>query len=233
MKLAKNWHEILKDEIQKPYVGELKEFLRGEQQQGAVVYPPESQIFYAFGLTPYEDVKVVIMGQDPYHGPGQAHGMSFSVPEGTALPPSLKNIYKELETDCGIAPASTGCLVKWASQGVLLLNATLTVRQGEPKSHYGRGWERFTDAVIAKLAERKDPMVFVLWGRSAREKFESVLKDTHHAVLTSAHPSPFSAHYGFFGSRPFSKANAFLKQWGKTPIDWSVNQLAEVSLSEA
>jgi len=223
MQLAKNWHEILKDEIAKPYIQDLNEFLKMELEGGQEVYPPEPLIFHTFGQTPYEDVKVVIMGQDPYHGPGQAHGMSFSVPEGMALPPSLKNIYKEIEADCGIRPAETGCLMSWAKQGVLLLNATLTVRRGEPKSHYGQGWERFTDAVIGKLAERKDPIVFILWGKSAKEKCQHLLTQSHHAVLTSAHPSPFSAYNGFFGNQHFSQANQYLKGWGKTSIDWTVS----------
>lgn len=217
MKLAKNWHAILEEEIKKPYIKELKTFLAGEQ-----IYPPEDLVFHAFAQTPYDEVKVVIMGQDPYHGPGQAHGMSFSVPEGVAPPPSLKNIYKELQDDLSIPPAESGCLNNWAKQGVLLLNATLTVRPNEPKSHYGKGWEQFTDAVITKLAERKDPIVFILWGKSAKEKCDSLLQHTHHVVLTAAHPSPFSAYSGFFGCKHFSKTNEYLKKWGKTPIDWSV-----------
>lgn len=223
MQLAKNWHERLKEEISKPYIQELKSFLEVEERQGAVVFPPESAIFYAFGMTPYEDVNVVIMGQDPYHGPGQAHGMSFSVPCGVAPPPSLKNIFKELQEDVGISEPKGGCLSSWAKQGVLLLNATLTVRARSPKSHHGRGWEQFTDAVVAKLAEREKPMVFLLWGKSAQEKCERVLGASHHVVLTAAHPSPYSAHSGFFGCRHFSKANAWLEKWGRSPIDWSVN----------
>lgn len=217
MKLAKNWHQLLEEEINRPYIKELKDFLKGEK-----CYPPEDCIFHAFAMTPYEEVKVVIMGQDPYHNPGQAHGMSFSVPEGVPPPPSLKNIYKEIEADLNIAPSESGCLDSWAKQGVLLLNATLTVRPHQPKSHYGRGWEQFTDAVIAKLAERKDPIVFILWGRSAQEKCAHLLEHSHHAILTSPHPSPFSAYSGFFGCRHFSKANAYLKKWGKAPIDWAV-----------
>jgi len=219
MKLAKNWHEILQEEIQKPYIQQLKNFLEGEQ-----TYPPKDQVFHAFAMTPYDKVKVVIMGQDPYHGPGQAHGMSFSVREGVEPPPSLKNIYKELESDLGIVPSNSGCLDSWAKQGVLLLNATLTVRPREPKSHYGRGWEQFTDAVINKLAERKEPIVFILWGKSAKEKCANLLKHSHHVVLTAAHPSPFSAYSGFFGCRHFSKANEHLEKWGKTPINWTVSQ---------
>jgi len=220
MKIAKNWHKILKEEIEKPYIHELKAFLATEKNS---VYPPESDIFQAFGMTPYEEVKVVIMGQDPYHGPGQAHGMSFSVPPGVPQPPSLKNIFKELESDLQIPPPQTGYLLPWAKQGVLLLNATLTVQAHQPKSHYGRGWERFTDAVIQKLAKRNDPIIFLLWGRSAKEKCAHLLDSSHHIILTAPHPSPFSAHSGFFGCRHFSKANAYLEKWGKTPIDWSIS----------
>ncbi|NGX36915.1 MAG: Uracil-DNA glycosylase [Chlamydiae bacterium] len=221
MKIAKNWHAILKDEIAKSYVKELKVFLENERKN-ETVYPPETLIFHALAQTPYEDVKVVIMGQDPYHGSGQAHGMSFSVPRGINPPPSLKNIFKELEEDVKIPLSETGCLTCWAKQGVLLLNATLTVRASEPKSHYGKGWEQFTDAILAKLAERKDPIVFLLWGKSAKEKCDHLLTQTHHVVLTAAHPSPYSASHGFFGCRHFSKANEHLEKWGKTPIDWSV-----------
>ncbi len=221
MKLTKNWHEKLKDEIAKPYVAELKSFIDLERQKGTV-YPEEKDVFSAFGYTSYEDVKVVIMGQDPYHGPNQAHGLSFSVKPGVALPPSLRNIYKELESDLGIKAPDHGHLVKWAKQGVLMLNATLTVRAGEPKSHYGRGWEKFTDSVVEKLCQREDPIVFVLWGRSAKEKYEKIVLDSRHAMLCSPHPSPFSAHTGFYGTKPFSKANNHLINWGKKPIDWSL-----------
>ncbi|NGX39196.1 MAG: Uracil-DNA glycosylase [Chlamydiae bacterium] len=224
MKLAKNWHEVLKEEVEQPYIQELKDFLTEEKRAGKTIYPPDDSVFYAFAMTPFGDVKVVIMGQDPYHGPGQAHGMSFSVPPGVRPPPSLQNIFKELEEDVHIPPPETGCLTCWAKQGVLLLNATLTVRAGEPKSHYGRGWERFTDAVLKKLAEREDPIVFLLWGRSAKEKCEHLFEHSHHVVLTATHPSPFSAHYGFLGCRHFSQTNELLKQWGKSPIDWSVKK---------
>lgn len=223
MQLAKNWHEKLRDEIKKPYIQELKTFLKREQEAGAFVFPPESAIFYAFGMTPYDDVNVVIMGQDPYHGPGQAHGMSFSVPCGVKTPPSLQNIFKELQDDVGISPPQTGCLTSWAKQGVLLLNATLTVRARQPKSHYGKGWEQFTDAVVEKLAQREKPLVFMLWGKSAQEKCDRALADTHHVVLTAAHPSPYSANNGFFGCRHFSKANEWLKKWGRSPIDWQIS----------
>jgi uracil-DNA glycosylase len=220
MKLEKSWYEKLKEEINQPYIQELKDFLEQEKKEGKTIYPPEPLIFNAFLQTPFNKVKVVIMGQDPYHGPGQAHGLSFSVLPGITPPPSLKNIYKELETDLGIPRASSGCLTSWAQQGVLLLNATLTVRAGEPKSHYGKGWERFTDAVIDILAKRPDPVVFLLWGKSAQEKCHKVL-GTHHAVFQSAHPSPYAADK-FFGCRHFSKANDFLKKNGKEPVDWTV-----------
>lgn len=223
MKLAKNWHNLLKEEIAKPYIKQLKTFLERERKSGKTIYPPDPLVFNAFGHTPFEEVKVVIMGQDPYHGPGQAQGMSFSVQCGIPIPPSLQNIFKEIEDDLGIPPPNTGCLTSWAKQGVLLLNATLTVRAREPKSHYGKGWEQFTDAVIAKLAERKDPIVFILWGKSAKEKCAHFLEGSHHAVLTAAHPSPYSAYSGFFGCRHFSQANQYLKKWGKTPIDWKIS----------
>ena len=222
MKLAKNWHEVLSEVIQLPYIKDLKKFLEAEKQAGFSIYPPEELIFHAFARTSYEQVKVVLMGQDPYHGPGQAHGLSFSVPCGIKPPPSLKNIFKELNDDLKVPVQDAGCLTTWAKQGVLMLNATLTVRAGEPKSHYGKGWEQFTDAVIAKLAEREDPIVFILWGKSAKEKCDHLLQHTHHVVLTAAHPSPYSANDGFFGCKHFSQANACLKKWGKTPIDWSL-----------
>jgi len=220
MKLEKSWHEKLKNEISQPYIQELKAFLEQEKKDGKIIYPPEPLIFNAFLQTPFDKVKVVISGQDPYHGAGQAHGLSFSVLPGVTPPPSLKNIFKELETDLGIPRPSHGCLISWAQQGVLLLNATLTVRAGEPRSHYGKGWERFTDAVIDILAQRPDPLVFLLWGKSAQEKCHKVL-GSHHAVFQSAHPSPYSADK-FFGCRHFSKANEFLKKNGKEPIDWTV-----------
>lgn len=219
MKIEKSWHEKLKEEIAKPYVVQLKEFLTKEQSQHSI-YPPADLVFRAFATTPYDKVKVVIMGQDPYHGAGQAQGLSFSVPQGVSLPPSLRNIFLELQHDVNIPPPKHGSLNSWAEQGVLLLNATLTVRAGEPRSHYGKGWELFTDAVIDLLAQRKDPIVFMLWGKSAQEKGHKLL-GTHHVVLRASHPSPYSAD-GFFGCRHFSKANELLKKWGKSPIDWTV-----------
>lgn len=219
-----SWLDRLQAEFEKPYMKEIESFLAGEIRSGAVVYPPFELIFNAFCQTPFDEVKVVIMGQDPYHGEGQAHGLSFSVPMGVAPPPSLQNIFKELKADLGIMPPNHGCLIDWAREGVLLLNATLTVRAGEPKSHFGRGWEIFTDKVIKLLCEKKDPIVFVLWGKSALEKFEHISSRAgHHLVLTAPHPSPFSAHTGFLGCRHFSKVNDFLKSVGKKPIDWAIN----------
>ena len=224
MKLEKSWHEELKDEIQKPYIRDLKAFIEREKVQGQVVYPPEPLVFNAFLQTPFAEVKVVIVGQDPYHGPGQAHGLSFSVPCGMSQPPSLKNIFKEIETDLGRPPSSGGCLTSWAKQGVLLLNATLTVRASKPQSHFKMGWEAFTDAVIQRLWDRDEPLVFILWGRAAREKTDRIMQEGKrpHAVLIAAHPSPFSAHSGFFGCRHFSKTNNYLKKWGKKPINWEI-----------
>lgn len=221
--IEKGWGSILEEELKKPYIASLKEFLASESQRGAVIYPPAEKVFLSLLYTPFEKVKVVIMGQDPYHGPGQAHGLSFSVEPKEPLPPSLKNIYKELVADVGIPYPEHGSLISWATQGVLLLNATLTVREGEPKSHYGKGWEMFTDAIISKLCKREDPLVFVLWGRSAGEKCERILSQNNHphAVLKAAHPSPFSM-MKFFGCRHFSKANSFLEGWGKDPIDWRI-----------
>lgn len=223
MKIEKSWHEKLQPELSKPYIQSLKTFLADERARGAVIYPPEELVFNAFAHTPYEKVKVVIMGQDPYHGPRQAHGLSFSVLPGVRPPPSLQNIFKELKTDVGIADPKHGCLVHWADQGVLMLNATLTVRAGEPKSHYGQGWEQFTDAVIDSLAQHHDPIVFLLWGKSAQEKCLR-LANTHHVLLQCAHPSPYSA-MAFLGCRHFSKTNEYLKRWGKAPIDWNLPEI--------
>jgi len=227
MKIEKSWHEKLKEELQKPYIAQLKEFLEEEKKNGYVVYPPEPLVFNAFLQTPFDVVKAVIIGQDPYHGPGQAHGLSFSVPVGIATPPSLRNIYKEIQDDLGVPPPHHGCLINWAKQGVLLLNATLTVRAREPRSHYGKGWERFTDVVVDLLAERSDPMVFLLWGKSAKGKCHKVL-GTHHAVFQAAHPSSYSAHE-FFGCRHFSKTNHFLSTVGKAPIDWKIPEASHIA----
>jgi uracil-DNA glycosylase len=220
MKIEKSWYEQLQSELQKPYIGELKNFLQEEKNQGSAIYPPEHLIFNAFAHTPFDKVKVVIIGQDPYHGFGQAHGLCFSVSRGVNPPPSLRNVFKELQEDVAIAPPTHGCLDSWADQGVLLLNTILTVRAKEPLSHAGKGWELFTDAVIDALAKRTDPIVFLLWGKAAQEKAARV-KDSVHTSLKSAHPSFYSAAK-FFGCRHFSKTNALLQSWGKTPIDWSV-----------
>lgn len=222
--MEKSWHSQLADEIAKDYVTDLKKFLAKEKTDGYEVYPPEPLVFHAFAKTPWEKVRVVIVGQDPYHGPGQAHGLSFSVPSGVRLPPSLQNIFKELNSDLGVPSPTHGCLSSWADQGVLLLNASLTVRKGEPQSHAGKGWERFTDAVVVKIAERKDPVVFVLWGKFAQEKCLKLLPGVadHHLVLKAAHPSPYSASNGFFGCRHFSKINEALIRFGKQPIDWKI-----------
>lgn len=224
--LGTSWQKILKDELEKPYMTSLEAFVEKERFSGASVYPPRELVFNAFKMTPYEEVKVVVMGQDPYHGPGQAHGLCFSVPHGIPNPPSLQNIIKELVVDVQIPPPQNGCLLHWAKQGVLLLNATLTVREGEPMSHHGKGWEKFTDSVIAALAEKEQPLIFILWGKSAKEKCSNVLnqfKHKNHEILTAAHPSPLSAHSGFFGCRHFSKANEILVKNGQTPINWALN----------
>ncbi len=215
--LEKSWRKVLEKELEKPYIKKLEEFLKGEKGE---VFPPQEEVFEAFKKTPFDKVKVVIVGQDPYHGEGQAHGLCFSVKKGVLIPPSLKNIYKELQQDLGIASDKHGFLAKWADEGVLLLNTTLTVRRKEPLSHFGKGWEKFTDAVVEKLCEREDPLVFMLWGKFALEKCKRVLH-TKHYVLKAAHPSPFSAKK-FFGCKHFSKANAFLESVKKKPIDWRV-----------
>lgn len=216
-----SWASRLQEEFKKPYMQNLEKFLSQEFLEGRTVYPPQSKIFNAFCLTGFDQVKVVIIGQDPYHGPGQAEGLCFSVPEGIPPPPSLKNIFKELASDCSIPTPLHGSLKSWARQGVLLLNATLTVRDGDPKSHHGKGWEEFTDRAVQLLAERKDPLVFLLWGKSALEKWKHVKSSgANHLVLTAPHPSPLSAYAGFFGCHHFSKTNEFLKSLGKTPIDW-------------
>ena len=221
--LGLGWQTILRDELQKPYIASLAAFIDQERSGAKAIYPPKELVFNAFQKTPFEKVKVVIMGQDPYHAPGQAHGLSFSVPKGIALPPSLQNIFKELSADTGFSIPSHGCLNSWAEQGVLLLNATLTVRESEPMSHHGRGWETFTDAVISKLGEKKDPLIFVLWGKSAQEKCRHLrLQPSNHLILTSPHPSPFSAYQGFFGSSHFSKINKHLVELGKEPIRWEI-----------
>lgn len=218
--LGPSWNKVLADELNKPYLMKLKAFLEEEARLGHRIYPEEAAIFHAFLKTPFESVKVVIVGQDPYHGEGQAHGLSFSVNEGVALPPSLVNIYKELVQDLGVEPPKNGCLTHWAKQGVFLLNATLTVRSQTPLSHRKKGWELLTDRVIEKLAQKEEPIVFILWGNSAQDKCKRVVFPERHLVLKAPHPSPLSAYQGFFGSKPFSKANAFLKSKGMAPILW-------------
>jgi uracil-DNA glycosylase len=221
VRIESKWKKVLKDEFKKPYFYDLANHIKTEKSQGKTIYPAGSQIFHAFEATPFDKVKIVILGQDPYHGPGQAHGLSFSVPQGINPPPSLQNIFKELESDTGMRCPSHGNLEHWAEQGVLLLNASLTVRAGEPMSHSKIGWHLFTDTVIQKASLLKDHLVFFLWGKFAQEKM--VLIDAKkHLVLKAAHPSPLSAHNGFFGCRHFSKANDYLAGNGIDPIDWSI-----------
>jgi uracil-DNA glycosylase len=221
--LHPSWYPALQNEFQKPYMLGLNQFLEQEYEQGTIVYPKPSDVFNAFDLTPFNEVKVVILGQDPYHGANQAHGLSFSVQKGVAIPSSLKNIYKELQADIpGFNIPSHGDLSSWAKQGVLLLNATLTVRAGEPGSHQKMGWEQFTDKAIEVLSAEKSGLVFMLWGRYAQAK-ASLIDPTKHVVLTAAHPSPFSAYNGFFGCTHFSKANAYLVKKGEKPIIWQID----------
>ena len=217
--IGNSWDEILKEEFEKDYFKKLQEFVT-EEYQTKEIYPEFDQIFSALKETPYEKVKVVILGQDPYHEKGQAHGLAFSVMEGTKLPPSLKNIFKELKDDLNLEVPSSGCLLPWAKQGVLLLNTVLTVREGKANSHQGKGWERFTDHVIDKLSERKETVVFILWGNSAISKAKRI--ESHHEIISSVHPSPLSAHRGFFGSKPFSRTNAILRGLGQEEIDWEI-----------
>ena len=219
--VGNSWDELLKNEWSQPYYRELRAFLASEYRTHEI-YPPMYDIFNAFKLCPYEDVKVVILGQDPYYGEGQAHGLAFSVKKGVDVPPSLKNIYKELSTDVGFKIPSHGCLEGWERQGVFLLNTALTVRKGQPLSHRGKGWETFTDHVISLLSEREKPMVFLLWGSNARSK-KPLIDRTRHLVLEAPHPSPLSAFAGFFGCHHFSQANAFLVKQGETPVDWSID----------
>jgi len=222
VKIEESWKEVLKDEFTKDYFLQIVTFIKTEKAAGKIIYPPGALMFNAFEKTPFNKVKVVLLGQDPYHNPGQAHGLSFSVPEGIQKPPSLINIFKELQNDLGIAPSAAGTLEKWAMQGVLLLNVTLTVRKNEPGSHSKIGWIEFTDAVIKKISEEKKGVVFLLWGKFAQDK-QPLIDETKHHVLKAAHPSPFSADKGFFGCRHFSKTNEFLMQEGLQPIDWKLN----------
>jgi uracil-DNA glycosylase len=220
--LEPGWQSVLALEFEKDYMKSLKAFLIKEKESGHAIYPKNSDIFNAFNHTPFDQVKVVIIGQDPYHGPGQAHGLAFSVQKGVPIPPSLKNIYKELETDFdNFKKPDHGSLMQWADRGVLLLNATLTVRAREPGSHQGKGWEIFTDRAIQVLSEKRSGLVFLLWGKFAQNK--SVLIDENkHTILKAAHPSPFSAYNGFFGCKHFSKSNAVLVENGLQPIDWQI-----------
>lgn len=221
VKIEDSWKELLKSEFTKPYLLQIATHLKTEKATKAVIYPPGSLIFNAFTHTPFEKVKVVILGQDPYHNPGQAMGLSFSVPDGVPPPPSLVNIYKELKQDIGMPVPATGNLTKWAEQGVLLLNAVLTVRANEPASHGKIGWMNFTDAVIRKISEEKKGVVFLLWGRFAQEK-QVLIDELKHHVLKAAHPSPLSAHNGFFGCKHFSRTNELLIKQGLEPIDWKL-----------
>jgi uracil-DNA glycosylase len=216
-----SWLSVLKEEFSNSYFKQLVLHLKTEKQLGKIIYPAGKLIFNAFDNTPFQKVKVVILGQDPYHGPGQAHGLSFSVPAGVPLPPSLLNIFKELCSDTGISMPTKGDLTNWAQQGVFLLNASLTVRQGEPMSHSQIGWSTFTDAVISTLSEKREKLVFMLWGKFAKEKC-TLIDPKKHLVLQSAHPSPLSAHQGFLGCRHFSAANQYLVKNGIDPIDWQL-----------
>lgn len=220
VKIEQSWKDALAGEFEKPYFASLVRFLHEEKSSGQKIYPPGGQIFKAFELTPLDNLKVVILGQDPYHGPGQAHGLSFSVPEGVPAPPSLKNIFKEIETDMGIRMSGYPNLEKWARQGVLMLNAVLTVRAGAAASHSRIGWEQFTDAVIRYISDNCDGVVFLLWGNFARSKRELIDVSRHH-VLEAAHPSPL-ARGAFFGCRHFSRTNEILSSQGKTPVDWQL-----------
>jgi uracil-DNA glycosylase len=225
IKLHESWKAPLKGEFAEPYMEALRSFLLEQKAAGKRIFPRGSEYFRALDLTPLEAVRVVILGQDPYHGPGQAHGLAFSVQPGVRTPPSLVNIYKELQSDLGIVPPRHGFLEHWARQGVLLLNTVLSVEMAQAASHKGQGWERFTDAVIRLVNEKPEPVVFILWGAHAQRKaafVDSIDKGGRHLVLKSVHPSPLSAHNGFFGSRPFSRTNDFLQSRGLEPIDWAL-----------
>ena len=220
IRLEPSWKTRLVAEFDEQYMQELRQFLLQRKRLGAVIYPPGQQIFNAMDSTPFDEVKVVTLGQDPYHGPGQAHGLCFSVQDGVAVPPSLVNIYKEIAADLGAQTPVSGNLQRWAEQGVLLLNAVLTVERSQAAAHQGKGWERFTDRIVSELNEHRENLVFMLWGSYAMKKGAHIDR-SRHLVLTAPHPSPLSAHRGFFGCRHFSKANAWLKQHGKEPIRWN------------
>ena len=221
VRIEPSWKEVLKEEFNKPYFRQITDHIKTEKQQGKTIYPSGNNIFRAFDITPFDKVKVVILGQDPYHGPFQAHGLCFSVQNNVPPPPSLINIFKELQDDTGVRVPKNGCLDKWAEKGVLLLNASLTVRASEPMSHAKIGWHQFTDTAVSKLSKEKKHLVFMLWGKFAQEKIK-LIDSTKHLVLVAAHPSPLSAHTGFFGCRHFSKANQYLMEHGIDPIDWAL-----------
>lgn len=221
VRIEPSWKEVLKEEFNKPYFRQIADHIKTEKQQGKTIYPAGNNIFRAFDITPFDKVKVVILGQDPYHGPFQAHGLCFSVQNNIPPPPSLINIFKELHDDTGAPIPKDGCLDKWAEKGVLLLNASLTVRAAEPMSHAKIGWHQFTDTAISKLSKEKKHLVFMLWGKFAQEKIK-LIDQSKHLVLVAAHPSPLSAHTGFFGCRHFSKANQYLMEHGIDPIDWAL-----------
>jgi uracil-DNA glycosylase len=216
-----SWKFLLKDNFEKEKLESIKSFILNEKNQGKIVYPPGALIFNAFNLTPFPKLKVIILGQDPYHGKNQAHGLSFSVPKGIKIPPSLKNIYKELQDDIDFRIPNHGNLEHWAKQGVLLLNAILTVNASEPASHKKSGWEEFTDSVIQKISDHSENKVFLLWGKFAQEK-SKLIDNSKHLILKAAHPSPFSAHHGFFGCKHFSKTNDYLVKHGQNPINWQI-----------
>ena len=218
VKIEKSWQEVLQPEFDKPYFENLVGFVK-QEYASRTIFPPAGQIFSAFNTCPFSDVKVVILGQDPYHGPGQAHGLCFSVNDGIPFPPSLQNIFKEITSDLGIPAPKTGNLTRWAEQGVLLLNATLTVRASQAGSHQGKGWEEFTDAVIKTISEKAENVVFILWGSYAIKK-KALINASKHCILTAPHPSPLSSYRGFFGCKHFSKTNTYLTSKGKTPIEW-------------
>ncbi|QIL46031.1 uracil-DNA glycosylase [Vagococcus coleopterorum] len=223
MELSNKWREKLNLEFEKDYYKELEKFLEKEYKN-ELIYPTKENLYSAFILTDFDDVKVVILGQDPYHGPNQAHGLSFSVLPGNKVPPSLANMYKELASDLGIQPVKHGYLKSWAEQGVLLLNTVLTVRDGQPNSHKGKGWEQFTDKAIEVLNEREEPIIFILWGKPAQSKTALITNDQHH-IIEAPHPSPLAAYRGFFGSKPYSKTNQLLKEMGQSEINWELPEI--------
>ena len=234
IKLHSQWRKVIGDEFEKDYMLSLRDFLMQRKQQGAVIYPPSDQWFSAFNSTPFDNVRVVILGQDPYHGAGQAHGLCFSVTPGIKVPPSLANIYKEIKSDLGIEQPNHGCLISWAQQGVLLLNTTLTVEDGNAGAHQGKGWEQFTDQVIRSVNQQREGVVFMLWGSYAQKK-SAMIDSQRHLVLKSVHPSPLSAYRGFFGCGHFSAANQYLQEQRLGPIDWQLpeREIALKSLQQS